>query len=89
MLELRNGQRKSKEEDTFKPSAEPSEPNIFSQLSKDLNQDNLHYINSLLKGRSSSHSQGELHLIKPVKSPPDLEETEKNHSRAKSFFDKP
>ena len=30
MLELRNGQRKSKEEDLFKPAAEPQEPNIFS-----------------------------------------------------------
>jgi hypothetical protein len=89
MLELRNGQRKPKDSEMVKTSSEHPEANLFSQLSKDLNQDNLHYINSLLKGRSTSHSQGDLQLKKPALRYPDLEEAEKVPSRAKSFFDKP
>jgi hypothetical protein len=44
-------QRKSKPD---VDDIEEKSATLLQQLSKDLNQDNLHYINSLLKGRSTS-----------------------------------
>lgn len=71
-----------------KKESEERQGSTFNQLLKDLNQDNLSYINSLLKTRSTSQQQTVLSEKQPV-SVSKPEEKDAQHSRAKSFKEKP